>query len=1015
MTADLLRSTRSSLIPLCAAVIRSSEALLTRNASYDAAYYHAALCYAALGAGAEARTCWGRFLSLLPGTMPTQRGTELPRRSTNPEKLGERAIAVFADLHLDTPMDLDADTMMPRSTDPTGLFVVDDAAAGTPRQASLDSTRSLRRQRADAAMDDDGDRDGVVDDDDDSGSDDDGIVSVASVAELRIAKAKAYARLGSRFEERKLLDIAARCYWTALELQPNDASILHRVGVVYRKHAEQLADGARRNRADLAQSVALLGMPKVDNSLALLATPSTLYRYAVSGHEGTDRADRRLLSTLQDAMLSLADACERAAVRSNSGYALAYFELGNVALVRRDTRSAIRNIQHALDLRNDVPIMYSALARAFVAAGQLRLAVEHFKYALKLRPGALEVSRELGAVYRRLGRLALARRLLEAVAEVNDEDALTLAELGRISALEGDSVGAAAKLRRSLELDPSLVESLLSLASLHWARGDVDGAWSCVQRAARVDPDSATVAEAVTAVARRLWLPDLADRAQYVAYASGLSVEARSLLKASSARSDVRTLSLPWDEGLSTLAPPHPGAQIPWTSWQVRYTTGTLGNRTRAYSAAAPEWLWGSAADVPGHRIRLGYCTRHLLEALPRLEALLQHHDHVAFDVRVYVVGGPPGVGVTPLDPTSPLARAHARLAAYIPATSVSFLRGLPIDEVAHTMSVDELDVLVLVDGSPTTSRQQADDTYIPFRQDGPLDLQLIEWHPARHVVGAFATSSFGTASLDYVVADRVVAPGGQQQYEESTLWLPLPSLATAHRTLYSEEEGTSSTTRPAVLPDADALVGIESVVLASFAPLSSVDAGIAGAWFNVLRQAPSTVLWLRGWDTPLSAQTAFRLHATLVGVDASRIRFLGVGSADPLDEKRASLRRLARVSVYLDTAVGGDFETVADALWMGTPVVTLAGQTVASRVALAALDSMCGPDACRLATTNLVDYERRVLNLLESEERRLGLVDRLLSARQHASVFDLQAWTVAFEHGLRAVSASAGMQSQED
>ena len=106
-------------------------------------------------------------------------------------------------------------------------------------------------------------------------------------------------------------------------------------------------------------------------------------------------------------------------------------------------------------------------------------------------------------------------------------------------------------------------------------------------------------------------------------------------------------------------------------------------------------------------------------------------------------------------------------------------------------------------------------------------------------------------------------------------------------------------------------------------------------------------MLWLIA-DNP-AAEANLRKEAARRGVDPSRLVFAQrVGLSEHL-----SRHRLA--DLFLDTLPYNAHTTACDALWMGLPLVTCAGQAFAGRVGASVLTGVGLPE---LVTTSLDDYE---------------------------------------------------------
>src|SRR5207244_3328604 len=89
---------------------------------------------------------------------------------------------------------------------------------------------------------------------------------------------------------------------------------------------------------------------------------------------------------------------------------------------------------------------------------------------------------------------------------------------------------------------------------------------------------------------------------------------------------------------------------------------------------------------------------------------------------------------------------------------------------------------------------------------------------------------------------------------------------------------------------------------------------------------------------------------------------------------------------LFLDTLPYNAHTTASDALWAGCPLLTLAGQTFASRVAGSLLRTLGMPE---LITTSLEEYQAQALRLAQDAEWLTRLRTRLEANRKSSSLFD--------------------------
>jgi predicted O-linked N-acetylglucosamine transferase (SPINDLY family) len=373
-----------------------------------------------------------------------------------------------------------------------------------------------------------------------------------------------------------------------------------------------------------------------------------------------------------------------------------------------------------------------------------------------------------------------------------------------------------------------------------------------------------------------------------------------------------------------------------------RYATTEAG-----LEAATPAVRRGSRA-----RLRLGFVSsdyrNHPVGRL--IVALIERLDRTRFDVSVYSTG--PAEDIT-----------GARLAAAGAAP-----RELARRDVAGAVArlrADAVDVLFDLNGF-----------------SGGEALRIFAARPAALQVNFLGyTGTLGSPAYDCIVTDRYCIPQDESaHYVERPLYVDpcyLPSDpvracdADASRSSYG-------------LPD-------DAVVLYAGSALYKVTPEMFNAWMQVLTAAPDAVLWLR--DAPPAAQEHLRTAAIAADVDAARIVF---APADPLARY---LARLALADVFLDTAPFGAHTTVNDALFMGLPVVTLAGRSFAAR---ASASQVSAAGLHELIAPKLPAYVD-VAKTLARDGAQRAQARATLGAARNGPLFDADRYAAAFGEAVLA------------
>jgi predicted O-linked N-acetylglucosamine transferase (SPINDLY family) len=151
-----------------------------------------------------------------------------------------------------------------------------------------------------------------------------------------------------------------------------------------------------------------------------------------------------------------------------------------------------------------------------------------------------------------------------------------------------------------------------------------------------------------------------------------------------------------------------------------------------------------------------------------------------------------------------------------------------------------------------------------------------------------------------------------------------------------------------------------------SFNALSKISASTLALWASVLRDAPEARLLLKhGYLSHPQSRASFVARLREHDLPIERIDLVGFDAELP-----AHLEAYRHVDVALDTTPYHGTTTTCDALFMGVPVVTLAGKVHASRVGVSLL-RRAGLDD--LVAESPADYARIAVALLRDEPRRVA------------------------------------------
>jgi protein O-GlcNAc transferase len=319
-------------------------------------------------------------------------------------------------------------------------------------------------------------------------------------------------------------------------------------------------------------------------------------------------------------------------------------------------------------------------------------------------------------------------------------------------------------------------------------------------------------------------------------------------------------------------------------AWGVRYATPLAQN-------AAPH---GNDRN-PERRLRIGYVSadfqQHPVGRV--LQAVIPSHDPAQVEVYCYA--------------TRRCTDAFARRLS-LAADHWRSLVHLGDEAAAELIRRDEIDILIDLSGHTDQNR-----LLVLARKPAPVQAVWL---------GYFDTT--GMSSVDYIFADRSVCPAGEEAlYVEKVLRLPDSFLC------YSPMDPS---------PDVAPLPMLERgyPTFGSLNNLSKIGPDVIALWADILHAIPDgrMVLKYGGLGDAVVKNDfwrAFEQH----GIPQERVKLLDVS---PLGEHLAAYDE---IDIALDSFPYNGGITTLDALWMGTPVVTLAGDRFVGRMGVSTLSTL--------------------------------------------------------------------------
>lgn len=355
-------------------------------------------------------------------------------------------------------------------------------------------------------------------------------------------------------------------------------------------------------------------------------------------------------------------------------------------------------------------------------------------------------------------------------------------------------------------------------------------------------------------------------------------------------------------------------------------------------------------------RIRIGYFSsdfcNHATAAL--MAGMFECHDRSKFETVA--------ISWSPNDPTEMRRRLEASFDRFVE------VRDIKDDGLADLIRRLEIDILVDLKGFTGGSR-----TRVLGRRPAPIQVNYLGY-----------PGTLGAPFIDYIIADRTVIPDHHREfYSEKVVALPGSYQANDDKRVIADRVFTRSE------------VGLAPAgfVFCCFNNNHKITPDMFDRWMRILGRVEGSMLWLLEGNAYAAAN--LRKEAVARGVAAERLVFA------PRMSLPDHLARHRLAGLFLDSTPYNAHTTTSDALWAGLPVLTILGDTFASRVAASLLHAIGLPE---LVAESPEAYERMAVDLATDPSRLAALKTRLAANRLAAPLFDTKRFTRHIEAAYTAM-----------
>lgn len=788
----------------------------------------------------------------------------------------------------------------------------------------------------------------------------------------------AYINLGNVLKEARIFDRAVAAYLRALNLSPNNAVVHGNLACVYYE----------QGLIDLA----------IDT-----------YRRAIELQPNFPDAYCNLANALKEkGQVVEAEECYNTALRLCPTHADSLNNLANIKREQGYIEEATRLYLKALEVFPEFAAAHSNLASVLQQQGKLNEALMHYKEAIRIQPTFADAYSNMGNTLKEMQDIQGALQCYTRAIQINPAFADAHSNLASIHKDSGNIPEAIQSYRTALKLKPDFPDAYCNLAH-------------CLQIVCDWTDYDARMKKLVSIVAEQLDKNRLPSVHPHHSMLYPLSHEFRKAIAARHANLCLEKIHV-------LHKPPYKYPREGGNRLRIGYVSSDFGNHPTSHLMQSIPGLHDrgrveiycyalSGDDGTTFRAKIARESEHFVDlsqilcngkAADRINA---DGIHILVNMNGYTKGarneifalrpapiqvmwlGYPGTsGASFMDylitdaVTSPveLAQQYSEKLAFMPHT---YFIG------DHKQMFPHLKERLIVSDKSTAKRDVADNVAVINATDLSPIIEHTQVKEIREVVASGDSKnnsrpveiSLKVAELPTTTPIETMIASGQIQTSVNGVVLQngLATNQTNNKAATGEEVPQSiviTTRQQYGLPE-------DAVVYCNFNQLYKIDPLTLQMWVHILKNVPNSVLWLLRF--PAVGEANLQAAAQLLGLPPGRLLFSNVAA------KEEHVRRGQLADVCLDTPLCNGHTTSMDVLWTGTPVVTLPGETLASRVAASQLATLGVPE---LVARTRQEYQQIAIRLGTDREYLKAIRAEVWRARAESPLFDCKQYAQGME-----------------
>ena len=671
-------------------------------------------------------------------------------------------------------------------------------------------------------------------------------------------------------------------------------------------------------------------------------------------------------------------------------------QLATLARLQGDWRQAIFELERWLKIQPDAVNAHLELGNACRHLGQNSAALEHYQQAVHFAPESWKTHYSLARLADQLGDISTYTQHYEMALKLTEEPYSIHLALAQTRLDNANHSGAAEQYHLALALQPDSFEGQLGLAAVLMSQGEVSVAKSIIERLsqlvdvhalsrlAKVIWDYKLFAEAIAILEKMVRLrPELYDThlnlakaySQNWQFSKALLCITRSLSikpdcdEANDLLADIYLRQGQCDKSITLYEQrlaregfnASNAASLLFTLLYSRqHSVAYKAQRHRdlmekiiPHSSSAPVFTNPKQSERP---LKIGYISADFRDEHPVglfLSPVLLNHNHKQFNIHCYY---------------NSRTNDQSTNAIRNQTNHWREVSGWTDARLQQQVIADGIDILVDLSGQTAKNRLG-----VFALRAAPVQ---VTWLGYPH--------STGLTNIDYLIADAICCPPENDSLCSEQIYR-LPDRCVFCYPANDQYPAFDSTTRKT-----------DRIVFGSFNNLTKVNEVTLQLWIKLLHAIPQADLYLKTPSfTDPNCIEQFYADFALQGIARERLYFKGPSGLDDM------MREYLQIDIGLDPIPYNGGTTTLQALWMGVPVLTLAGENFCGRMG-ASIMHHAGLSDWIAETED--DYIRIAQQKASQPTQLMSLKKALRESLRYTPLFDNKGFTHTLETAYRTL-----------